>query len=120
LPNGLKNKKFGNWFSLTIDILREGEPFQEATTDPIAYKAHIITTERVEHYAWKNKDNVYFKRGPALIFSQIENQLTQDLSEALKVLEFKPQILDLCQVKDTLRSGKYYWFTTVDILYPYF
>jgi len=69
------------------------------------HKNPIITAERREHYPWKNENNLYYKRGPALIFRQDERKLTKDFSEALKKLEFKPQTLGLGTVKKTLANG---------------
>jgi len=89
-------------------LFREGQPFKETTDDVKRHTEHVISAKRIEHFSWKNENNLYYKRGPALIFRQNENNLTKELSEALKVLEFQPQTLDLGTVEATLTNGKIY------------
>jgi len=69
--------------------------------------SRLVPIPRVEHYQWRNSNDVHFKRGPALIFTENKSQLSQDFSEALRGLEFQPQFLDLCHIKETLSNGIY-------------
>jgi hypothetical protein len=61
--------------------------------------------ERDGFYPWCSSNQVY-KRGPALIFSEAHDQLTQDFETSLKELEFCPLLKNLSETEETLRNSK--------------
>jgi len=82
-------------------FLRNGTPYMEIKTDVKACTKNVIAEGRHEFYSWKNDHNDLYKSGPAIIFSQGKNHLTEQFSDVLKFLEFKPLHLKLTQMKTT-------------------
>jgi hypothetical protein len=65
----------------------------------------LIAAARCEFYPWSST-NLVFKRGPALIFSEVHMHLAKDFEVALKQLEYSPILFTLSETKTTLKSGK--------------
>jgi hypothetical protein len=66
----------------------------------------VVSTKRYDFYPWSS-NNMLFKRGTALIFSQANCQMAKDFEVALKHLEFCPILLDLSKAVATLGNSKF-------------
>jgi hypothetical protein len=65
----------------------------------------LVLAERYDFYPWSS-NNLVFKRGPALIFSQDNCQSAKDFEVALKYLEYSPISINLSETEATLENGK--------------
>ena len=66
---------------------------------------NLILSKRFDFYPWSNDTNLVFKRGPALIFSQLDNHLAKKFEGALKQLEYSPRKFNLLDIEETLKNG---------------
>jgi hypothetical protein len=72
-----------------------------------AITSHIITPERSHFYRWKSDQNVYLRRGRALVFSQSEQDpRALGMKQTLEMLEYDPEWRHLDSTEETLQSGK--------------
>jgi len=97
---GLIIKDYVYKSNFLINILRAGE-HSAHRFEPSSQ----IALERHDYYPRKSENDHIFKKGTALVFSQGRNQLTENMSDLLEYLEFKPQYEELPRIKETLNSG---------------
>lgn len=63
--------------------------------------------ERKHYFDWR-KDDLVFKRGPALILNQNEHSLlAENFETALEQLEYSTKLLNLSETEETLKNSYY-------------
>jgi hypothetical protein len=83
----------------------------------------LITAERSDFYPWSS-DNLVFKRGPALIFSQqAHSLLAKNFEKALENLEYCPRLINLSETEVTLQNREpqpfFYWSFSFSVIKYY-
>jgi hypothetical protein len=92
-------------------VFIDKDSFRLHVEEPVSSNAKKVENgplgsfERDAFYPWCSINQVY-KRGPALIFSQAHDQLTNDFETALKELEFCPLLKKLYEAEGTLGNSK--------------